>query len=94
MSSTLTLKVATVTSAVTLNNTDVNIANIIRLFVADKMAPIPDGLTQAQQNQLVLDAARDELLRYMRQEAAKNRLRELAAQEQAIRDGAVADTAI
>jgi len=73
MSSTLTLKVATVTSQVTFNKTDAEVAQVLRWFIADKASPPPDGLTQAQTNQWYLDQATAEIVRYIRQEAMRNR---------------------
>lgn len=87
MSSTLTLNVATFTSAVNLNatgKTDTEIGQILRWFVIDKASPPPDGLTQAQTNQYYLDQAREEIMRYVVREARKNRLRDLQSQQQSI----------
>lgn len=94
MSSTLTLKVANVTSAITLNLTDAQVAQVLMWFVADKATPPDSGLTQAQLNQYYLDAARDELKRYIIQEAQKTRLRDLRAQQQSVEAQAAADTAL
>lgn len=94
MSSSLTLKVANVTSAVTFAKTDQEVGQVLRWFVADKVEPPPAGLTQAELNQYYLDAARDELVRYVRREAHKNRLAELRAEQQSIEAQATADTAI
>lgn len=79
MTATLTISVANVNSTVTLNNTDANVANVIQWMLEDKVAPPPANLTTAQKNQYWLDAYRDELLRYTRQEARKNRARDLRA---------------
>lgn len=57
MPSILSLKVATFESNRTFARSDLEVGVILRLFVADKMTPMPNGLTQAQQNQYVLDAA-------------------------------------
>jgi hypothetical protein len=77
MSSTFTLKVATFTSSRTFNKTDAEVSQILKWFLADKIDPLSlEGLTQAQQNQFYLDAARDELVRYIMQEANRNNLRE------------------
>ncbi len=94
MASTITVKVASMQSVVTSSKDDASTGNILRWFVADKMSPIPDGLTQAQQNQLVLDAAAVELARYVRQEASKNRLKELKAAQESIESQAASDTAL
>lgn len=78
MSSTLSLKVASFSSAVTFGKDDASVATILKWFLADKIDPLLlDGLTQAQTNQFYLDSARDEIVRYVRQEARKNRLKEL-----------------
>lgn len=94
MAFSLTLTNGAATSSATSAKTVTEIANFARLVVADKSAPPADGLTAAQLNAYYLDALKDELVRYMRQEAAKGRLRELASQEQAIKDQAVSDTAL
>ncbi len=94
MSSTITVKVASLTSVVTSSKTDLETGNILKLFVADKASPPPDGLTTAQLNQYYLDACVSELARYIRQEAAKNLSRERASQKQAIDDQVIADTAL
>lgn len=93
MSSSIVLKVATVTSTVTFAKTDAEVAQVLRWFLADKAEPVPDGLTQAQANQWYLDYATAEIVRYVRREAIKNRLRELKEQ-QSVEEQAVSDTAI
>lgn len=92
MAWTLTLVNGAAQSSASSNKTVTEIANFARLVTADKSTPPPEGLTAAALNQFYLDAMKDEIVRYLKQEAAKNRLRELAAQEQAIRDQSVADT--
>lgn len=94
MSSTLTLKIATLTSAVTFAKTDAEVAQILRWFVQDRMSPIPDGLTQQQQNQLALDAATAEIVRYVRQEATRVHLRELRAGQASLETQADTDAAL
>lgn len=77
MSSSLTLKVATFTSSRTFSKTDAEVSQILKWFLADKIDPLLlEGLTQTQQNQFYLDAARDEVVRYIMQEANRNNLRE------------------
>lgn len=92
MSSTITVKVATLTSTVTSAKTDSETGLILKWFVADKASPPPEGLTQAQTNQYYLDAATAELARYIRQEAQKNRARELRALQASIDDTAASET--
>lgn len=94
MAWTLTLTNGAATSSASSNKTVTEIANFNRLVVADKATPPPDGLTAAQLNQYWNDAVRDEVVRYLKQEAYKNRMRELEAQQQAIRDGAASDVAL
>jgi hypothetical protein len=94
MASSLTLKVANFTSTLTLNLSDTQVAQVLMWFVEDKATPPDPGLTQAQLNQYYLDAARDEIKRYIIQEAQKNRLRDLRAQQQSVEAQATADTAI
>lgn len=79
MATILTLTNGSATSSASSNKTVAEIANFARLVVADKAAPPSDGLTAGQLNQYYIDALKDELVRYARQEAAKNRLRELQA---------------
>lgn len=71
------LQCAGLTSTKTSPLTDAQSADILRWFTADKRGPDPEGLTQAQLNQWLLDQANEEIWRYIRQEARKNRLREL-----------------
>lgn len=92
MSSTITLKVAALTSVVTSSKSDVDTGNILKWFVADKVLPPPNGLTTAQLNQYYLDAAATELARYIRQEASKNRLKELRAAQVSVEEQAATDT--
>lgn len=92
MAWTLTLANGAATSSASSSKSVTEIANFNRLVAMDKASPPPEGLTAAQLNVYYLDAVKDEIVRYLKQEAAKNRLRELAAQVQAVQDGAVADT--
>lgn len=94
MASSLVLKVAAVTSTITFNKTDAEVAQILRWMMADKAGTPPTGLTTAQLNQWWLDQAAAELVRYARQEAAKNRLRELKTAGGNLEAQAEADTAI
>lgn len=94
MASSLTIKVATFTSAITFNKSDSDVGNILRWFVAGKMEPIPDGLTPQQQSQYILDQAAQEIVRYVRTQAAQARLAELQAQIQSIEAQAAQDTEI
>lgn len=94
MASDLRLRVATFTSTITFAKTDAEVGNILKWFVADKVTPPAAGLTAAELNQYYLDAARDELVRYVRQEARKNRLAELKAAQASIEDAATADTTL
>jgi len=77
MATILTLTNGAATSSASSNRTVTEIANFARLVVADKAAPPPAGLTTAQLNQYYVDALKDETVRYWKQEAAKNRLKEL-----------------
>jgi hypothetical protein len=73
--------------------TDVQIGNALRLMTADKIEPPPAGLTQTQLAKFYLDAWIDEIVRYSKQEAYKNRKRELQAAS-TIDATAAADTAL
>lgn len=79
MASSIVLNVANFSSTYTAPVSDMQAGQTLKYFVLDKAAPPPDGLTQAQTNQYYLDAARDEIVRYIKQEAYKNRRRELQA---------------
>lgn len=95
MSSTLTLKVASVTSPADLNKTgktDAEVANILEYFIADWASPMPDGLTTAQANQWKLDQANARLVDYMRSTARANRLKQLRAQQASIETQADTET--
>jgi len=94
MASSITLKVATLTSAVTFAKTDQEVASVLRLFIKDWASPMPEGLTTAQQNQWALDQATARIVAMVRQEAQRARLRELREAQASIEDLATADTAI
>lgn len=94
MASSLTLKIAAVESIATFGKTDAEVAQILRWFIADYAGPEPEGMTQAQRNKWQLDQARDRIVGYVRQEAQRNRLHELRAQQASIEDQATTETAI
>lgn len=96
MASSLTGKIGNLTSPITFDGgkTDVQIGNLARLFVADRVSPPPDGLTQAQLGQYYLDATMAEFKRYFMQEVARNLSRERAPQKQAIDDQVIADSIV
>lgn len=94
MASSITLKVATVTSSVTFAKSDQEVANVLRLFIRDWASPMPEGLTTAQQNQWALDQATARIVAMVRQEAGRVRLRELKEAQTSIEETATADTAI
>lgn len=77
MATILTLTNGAASSSANSSKTVTQIADFARLVTLDKTQPPSAGLTAAQLNQFYLDALRDELIRYAKQEAAKNRLREL-----------------
>lgn len=79
MATILTLTNGAASSSASSSKTTTEIANFARLVTLDKIEPPPAGLTAAQLNQFYIDALKDELVRYMKQEAAKNRLKELRA---------------
>lgn len=93
MSSSLTLKVASLTSTHTPTVTDSEVAQILRWFIADTVDAPPEGLTQAQLNQYYLDFAAAELVRYIRAKAARNRERILNAERGDVATQAAAETA-
>lgn len=92
MSSSLTLKVATVTSTITFTATDQQVANILTWFIEGWAGDMPSGLTQAQQNQWRLDQATQRIVDYVRATAQQNRLRDLQAAQQSLSDQAASDT--
>lgn len=92
MAWTLALTNGAANSNASSSKTVTEIANFNRLVVADKASPPPDGLTAAQLNQYWNDAVRDEIVRYLKQEAYKNRLRELLAAQTGAQAQADADT--
>lgn len=98
MSSTLTGTLAGQTSSHDLSaatgKNDTQLGNAMRLVTLDKIAPPPDGLSQAALAKFYLDAWLAELIRYSVQEARKNGIRERAAQQQAIEDAAASDAAL
>lgn len=60
--------------------TDIEIAAILEWFIADVVSEMPEGLTQAEQNQWKLDQANAEIVRHISWKANRNRWR--ARQEQ------------
>lgn len=94
MSSSLVLKVANVTSTITFAKTDAEVATILGYFIADYASPMPDGLTQAQQNQWRLDQAAARIVQMIRHEAQRVHLRDLLAAQQSASDQAANDTQI
>lgn len=87
MASSITIRVATFTSTYTVANlSDAQVADILRWMMADKSGPEPEGLTQAQLNQWRLDQALAEVVRYITQEARRNRLAERKAASDALID--------
>lgn len=95
MASTLTLKVATVTSPVDLNKTgktDAQIAAILEWYIADWAGPMPEGLTTAQQNQWKLDQATTRILDHVVSTARNNRLKQLRSQQASIESQAETET--
>lgn len=94
MAFTLTLVNGAATSSASSSKTVTEIANFCRLVVKDKASPPPDGLTAAQLNTYYLDAVKDEIVRYIKQRAYDNGLRENEPQMQAIRDQTAIDVAL
>lgn len=94
MASSLTLKVATLTSPVTFASSDASVAQILRWFIQDWASPMPAGLTVAQQNQWSLDQAALRIVEMVRHEALNVHLRELKAAQTSIEDQAALDTAL
>ena len=94
MAFTLTLVNGAATSSASSSKTVTEVANFARLVTKDKATPPPDGLTAAQLNQYYLDAMKDETVRYWKQKAFENGLRENEPQIQAIRDQTAIDTAL
>lgn len=72
-------RVGGLTSTVTFAKTEMQVAEILAWFVADKIGAAPEGMTPAQVNQWRLDFAHAEALAYVVREARRNRLRELQA---------------
>ena len=93
MATILTLTNGAATSSANSAKTTTEIANFARLVTLDKAAPPPAGLTAAQLNQYYVDALKDETVRYWKQEAAKNRLKELR-EAAALEATAANDTAL
>lgn len=95
MSSTQVVKIATVTSTLDLNQTgktDAQVANIYEWFIADWAGAMPEGLTQAQQNQWKADQANRRILDYVIATARANRLKQLKAAQASLEDTATQET--
>lgn len=74
--------------------TETEFRQILAWFMQDKIDPDPEGLTAAQLGQWRLDQVHEEIWRYVRQEAHKNRLRELRAAQANIDEQATNDVAL
>jgi hypothetical protein len=94
MSSSLTLKVGNMTSTVNFSKTDAEVGKILLWFAEDRAEPAPEGLTQAERNQWHLDQATQQLVRHVRQEAMRNRRRQLVAEQASIDAQAEAETSL
>lgn len=86
-------RVGGLTSSKTFGRTEQEVANILNLFIKDKISPRPEGLTDAQENQRRLDFAHDEVVRYIQREARRNRVRELQEQ-QSVEEQAESETTL
>lgn len=94
MASSITLKVATVTSTITLSKTDSEVAQVLRWFIKEWAGPEPEGLTTGQLNQWRLDQAAARMVAMVRQEAQRVRLRELRDAQASLDEQATGETAI
>lgn len=94
MASSLIGRVSTLTSPRNFAKTDAEVGQIIRWYLADKAGPMPEGLTQAQQNQWYLDQYMDELVKHTVREARRNRLKILRDAQQSIEEQADNETSL
>lgn len=85
------LRVGGLTSMITFAATEAKVGEVVRRFVTNKAAPPPEGSTQAQENQYYLDQALAEIVRTVRQEAIRERIRELRAEQQSLEEQAEQD---
>jgi hypothetical protein len=76
MASSLELEVAGQDRTIQLDRPDAEVRQILRWFLQDKFT-IPPGLTNAQENQLLVDTTLAHLVLYVSNEAKRNRLAEL-----------------
>jgi hypothetical protein len=77
MASSITLRIGNLTSTITPTKTDVEIATILNLFIADWAGPPPEGLTVAELNKWKLDQATRRVADMISAEARRVRLRQL-----------------
>jgi len=84
MASSLTLKIGSLTSTISFNKTDAEVAAILRRFIQDRASPPPPDATAQEKNQLALDEAASEIKRMIVQEATRVGLREKRAAQASI----------
>jgi hypothetical protein len=94
MTNGLTLTVGANSRSKTFSATDQQMLNAIDYFIKDWAAPMPTGMTQAQQNAWKADQALQRLADYWHQTAKANRLADLRAQQASLDAQAESDTAL
>lgn len=94
MANGLTLTIGAGSRSKTFGATDAQVINAVEYFIKDWSGPMPDGLTQAQQNAWKADQALQRLTDYLHSTAKANRLAELRAQQASLDAQADSDTAL
>lgn len=82
----------TVTSTITFKKTNAEVGQVLEWFISGWAGPVPDGLTQTQQNQWKLEQAHRKIVDYVIREARRNRLQMLRAADTSIEEQAESDT--
>lgn len=94
MASSITLKIAGLTSIITFAKTDQEVGAILKRFVINKVAPPPEGLTVTQTNQYYLDEAVAEIVRMVRYNATRVSLKEAKDAQANLEEQAEIDNAL
>lgn len=83
----------TVTSVVTFNKTNAEVAVILEWFISDYAPPPPEGLTATQLNNWKLDQAHRKMLNYVTNESRRLRLQQLQS-TQTLENQAIQETSL
>lgn len=88
------LQTGVLVSTRTFTRSETEFRQILTWFMSDKIDPDPEGMTQAELNQWRLDQAHEEIWRYVRAEARRNRQQQLRDAQANLGEQADAETAL